>query len=146
MLIDEWRQVKGTTPFDLANEFARPELAELLMSYAQMFDSQFAENVETGTTSTTLDPSTNDNNSVLADFYSKYNQEFVNLDLVVEVLDFVDNCSTPGPFLPFHFQIILRILPESGFFNLLNAPTFEGIPFRLFRSPDLAFSLRFFES
>lgn len=81
-------------------------MAELLTSYAQMFDCQVTENSETpaaaATTTastTTSDPPTTHNGNVLVDFFSKYNQKFVNLDLVIEVLDFVDSCSTPGVYI-----------------------------------------------
>ena len=99
--------MNGTTPYDLANEFARPEMAELLMSYAEMFDSHVTKETRRTTTEHTTssaDPPTGDNGNILTNFYSKYNQEFVNLDLVVEVIDFVDNCSTPGAFFPSHFD------------------------------------------
>ena len=89
--LDTETQVKGTTPFDLANEFAHPELAELLLSYGQIFDCEVGGNIKEAP----VNGSPADGN-VMAQFHAKYNQEFVNFDLILEVLNFVDSRSTPG--------------------------------------------------
>lgn len=98
--------LKGMTPHDLANEFARPEVADLLWSYGQVFSSDVGGNIRI------MQPALVNQDSpdeVLKSFYAKYSQDHANLDLIIEVLSFVQSYSHPGAvlvFLPAYTEVI----------------------------------------
>lgn len=122
-------QVKGMTPYDLANEFARPEVADLLLTYSQVFSNEVGSNINI------MAPSPVNHNSpddVLKSFYAKYSQEHVNLDLIVEVLTFVQGYS-PGAvlvLLPAYSEVVelrdMIIASNSSLKHKLEVHTLHG--------------------
>ena len=123
-------QVKGMTPYDLANEFARPEVADLLLSYSHVFSNEVGRNINI------MEPSPVNHNStddVLKSFYAKYSQEHANLDLIVEVLSFVQGYSQPGAvlvLLPAYSEVVelrdLLIASTSSLKHKLEVHTLHG--------------------
>lgn len=123
-------QVKGMTPYDLANEFARPEVADLLLSYSQVFTNEVGNNINM------QEPSSLNQNSpddVLKSFYAKYSQDHANLDLIVEVLNFVLGYSQPGAvlvLLPAYSEVVelrdMIIASTSSLKNKLEVHTLHG--------------------
>lgn len=98
--------VKGMTPHDLANEFARPEVADLLWSYSQVFGSEVGSNIRMMQSGLANQDSPDE---VLKKFYAKYSQDHANLDLIIEVLNYVLGYSQPGAvlvFLPAYSEVI----------------------------------------
>ena len=81
------------TPFDLANECVRLEVAELLSSYSQVFDDEVGQRIATPTDDHPAD--------ALQSFRTKYSSQHANLDLIVELLEFIDSHSASGAVLVF---------------------------------------------
>ncbi len=68
------------TPFDMANEFARPEVADLLLAHMENFQAEMGDHVvESGCRFSAS------SEEASRAFYTKYSKERVNLQLVVEV-------------------------------------------------------------
>ncbi len=123
-------QVKGMTPYDLANEFARPEVADLLLSYGQVFSNEVGNNINIMESSPVNHNSPDD---VLKSFYAKYSQEHANLDLIVEVLNFVQGYSQPGAVLvlmPAYSEVVelrdMIIASTSALKHKLEVHTLHG--------------------
>nr|CAH0102024.1 unnamed protein product [Daphnia galeata] len=123
-------QVKGMTPYDLANEFARPEVADLLLSYSQVFSSEVGNNIIQEPSRMNNYNSTDD---VLKSFYAKYSQDHANLDLIVEVLNYVQGYSQPGTILvllPAYSEVVelrdMIIASNSSLKNKLDVHTLHG--------------------
>ena len=127
---DPTLQVKGMTPYDLANEFARPEVADLLLSYSQVFSNEVSNNIFIQEHSPMNYNSPDD---VLKSFYAKYSQDQANLDLIVEVLNYVQGYSQPGTILvllPAYSEVIelrdMIIASSSSLKNKLEVHTLHG--------------------
>ena len=123
-------QVKGMTPHDLANEFARPEVADLLLSYSQVFSNEVGNNIIQEPSRMNNYNSTDD---VLKSFYAKYSQDHANLDLIVEVLNYVQGYSQPGTILvllPAYSEVVelrdMIIASNSSLKNKLDVHTLHG--------------------
>jgi HrpA-like RNA helicase len=118
------------TPYDLANEFARPEVADLLLSYSQVFSSEVGNNIIQEPSRMNNYNSTDD---VLKSFYAKYSQDHANLDLIVEVLNYVQGYSQPGTILvllPAYSEVVelrdMIIASNSSLKNKLDVHTLHG--------------------
>lgn len=92
--------MKSYTPYDLANEFARPEIADLLYSYGEVFAREIGCNIVSSISSREVPEVLNEPQQsnekpedVVKSFYSKYSQCHANLELVVEVIA----CSEGSP-------------------------------------------------
>jgi HrpA-like RNA helicase len=80
------------TLFDIASEFARPEMAELLQTYSEAFHAELGSNI----VETTSSNSSEDGSGA---FYTRYSKDHVNLDLVIEVIGFALGYTEPGTIL-----------------------------------------------
>lgn len=58
------------TPYDLANEFARPAVADLLHSYGEVFNAELGRNVKTSEPLIPINPNSTDD--MVKSFYAKY--------------------------------------------------------------------------
>ena len=58
------------TPYDLANEFARPEIADVLFSYGEVFHSEIGHNINPVEPMVTA-ANRNSPDDVLKSFYAK---------------------------------------------------------------------------
>ena len=58
------------TPYDMANEFARPELADLLFSYGQVFAAELGHNVNPAEAAA-LPVNRNSSEDLIKSFYAK---------------------------------------------------------------------------
>jgi hypothetical protein len=127
---DPTLQVKGMTSYDLANEFARPEVADLLLSYSQVFYNEVGNNV---VIQEPLTVNYNSPDDVLKSFYAKYSQDHANLDLIIEVLNYVQGYSQPGTILvllPAYSEVVelrdMIIASTSSLKNKLEVHTLHG--------------------
>ena len=58
------------TPYDLANEFARPAVADLLHAYGEVFNAELGRNVKTAEPMIPI--SHNSTDDLVKSFYAKY--------------------------------------------------------------------------
>ena len=92
----------------MANEFAHPDIADLLLSYGQSFADKLECNINnsisTSLSKSTAVPEKAENMSekpeeLIKRFYSKYSADHANLELIVEVLGCSESYSQSGTVL-----------------------------------------------
>ena len=83
------------TPYEIANEFGRYEVAALLQSYGLQFKDDLGSNIAEAVQGGNAEASREELNV----FCSKYSQEHANLELVLEVIRFSLGYSEPGTIL-----------------------------------------------
>lgn len=103
------QKVRGMTAYDLANEFARPEVADLLATYGEVFNKELGQLINCAELSVSGGMNQNSPDDMLKSFYSKYSKDHANLDLIIEVLSFVQGYSQAGAilvFLPAYSEVV----------------------------------------
>jgi HrpA-like RNA helicase len=101
----------------MANEFARPEIADLLLTYGQRFIEELGCSINNSPISlfgSTTVPEQAENMSekpedLIKRFYSKYSPDHANLELIVEVLGCSESYSQSGTvlvYLPAYSDVI----------------------------------------
>ena len=106
--------MKGYTLYDLVNEFARPEIADLLYSYGEDFARETGCNIVSSRENADVlnepQESTKKPEDVVKCYYAKYNPCHVNLELVVEVISWSIDYSQSGGtilvYLPTYSDVI----------------------------------------